>query len=174
MALTAMTFLAVFVSIECVRKRSWIYFVLCGIALGLAVAAKHSAFVVPPICLATMLASALMQRPRGKDYLRLVCGWLVACMLAFAILWAFYGFRYGALPHETNPAYDLMQPFADEGLEKHPRGTRGVIPWATPPAAGSLLGRSRRHCNLLIPAHVLFRTLLRAGLLVLLSCSARD
>ena len=117
MAVTAMTFLAVFFSIECVRKRSWIYFVLCGIALGFAVASKHSAFVVPPICLATMLASALMQRLGANDYLRLVWGWLVACMLAFAILWAFYGFRYGALPHETNPAYDLMQPFAHEGRQ---------------------------------------------------------
>jgi 4-amino-4-deoxy-L-arabinose transferase-like glycosyltransferase len=117
MALTATTFLAVFVSIECARRRSWIYFVLCGIALGLAVASKHSAFAVPFICLATMLASALMQRLGAKDYLRLVCGWLVACMLAFVILWAFYGFRYGALPHEAKPAYDLMQPFAHEGLQ---------------------------------------------------------
>jgi predicted membrane-bound mannosyltransferase len=67
MALTAMTFVAVVISIECVRKQSWIYFVLCGIALGLAVASKHSGFVVPFICLATMLASALVQRPRSQE-----------------------------------------------------------------------------------------------------------
>src|SRR5580704_4713105 len=82
MALTAMTFLAVFVSIECARRRSWIYFVLCGIALGLAMASKHSAIVAPFVCLATMLASALMQRVFAKNYLRLICGWLVTCTLA--------------------------------------------------------------------------------------------
>jgi hypothetical protein len=38
-------------------------------------------------------------------------------VLAFAILWGFYGFRYAALPHELQPAYDLMQPFADHGLQ---------------------------------------------------------
>ena len=117
MAVTAMTFLAVFLSIECARRRSWIYFVLCGIALGLAMASKHSAIVAPFICLATMLASALMQRVFAKNYLRLICGWLVTCTLAVAILWAFYGFRYDALPHETKPAYDLMQPFIDKGLQ---------------------------------------------------------
>jgi predicted membrane-bound dolichyl-phosphate-mannose-protein mannosyltransferase len=100
MGLTAMTFVAVVISIECVRKQSWIYFVLCGIALGLAVASKHSGFVVPFICLATMLASALVQRLAAKNYLRLICGWVAACVLAFAILWGFYGFRYAALPHD--------------------------------------------------------------------------
>lgn len=117
MALTAMMFVAIVISIECVRKQSWIYFGLCGIALGLAVTSKHSGFIVPFICLATMLASALMQRLAAKNYLRLICGWSAACVLAFAILWGFYGFRYAALPNELQPAYDLMQPFADHGLQ---------------------------------------------------------
>ena len=117
MALTATMFVAIVISIECVRKQSWVYFVLCGIAIGLAVTSKHSGFIVPFICLATMLASAFMQRLAAKNYLRLICGWIAACMLAFAILWGFYGFRYSALPHELQPAYDLMQPFADQGLQ---------------------------------------------------------
>lgn len=117
MAVTAMMFLAVFLGVEWARKRSWIYVFLCGIALGLAMASKHSAIVGPFICLATMLASVLMQRVFAKDYPRLICGWLVACILAVAILWTFYGFRYDALPHETKPAYDFGQPSIYKGLQ---------------------------------------------------------
>ena len=53
----------------------------------------------------------------AKNYFRLIWGWGAACMLAFAVLWGFYGFRYTALPHGLQPAYDLMKPFADHGMQ---------------------------------------------------------
>ena len=41
---------------------------------------------------------------------------MAACVVAWAVVWATYGFRYTALPHATKASYDFTQIFASADL----------------------------------------------------------
>ena len=72
-----------------------------GLAVGLALATKHSAVLLLPM-LATLAACEVIFRfsgeERGKRALRLVGGLAGVAVIAVVVLWAFYGFRYNARP----------------------------------------------------------------------------
>jgi 4-amino-4-deoxy-L-arabinose transferase-like glycosyltransferase len=84
---------------------------LCGIAAGLALAAKHSGlFLIPVFFLLTLIdlftskhSSTRAETQAGRkpwhlNALYTAISLAVAGVLAYAILWAFYGFRYQARP----------------------------------------------------------------------------
>src|SRR5947209_4950562 len=122
MAVTAMMFVSVWAAIEFVRKPSVLRMVGVGIAIGLALTAKHSALPLPFIVLGTMLVARMPGRrtangDAGISYPKLLGAWALMSALAFAGLWASYGFRYAALPHETKASYDTGAMFAATHME---------------------------------------------------------
>lgn len=107
MALATTTMLTVALAWRYLQRPSMVRLVLLGLALGLALASKHSAVFVPAI---VMLAFALVPLVGRDDtaangYQRFG-GWAGACLISILMLWAMYGFRYRALPDATRPGFD--------------------------------------------------------------------
>jgi tetratricopeptide (TPR) repeat protein len=80
--------------------------IVCGITAGLALAAKHSGLFLIPVLLVLALidifAAPSVNKARlngwRKDALHTAISLAVPGVIAYAILWAFYGFRYQARP----------------------------------------------------------------------------
>jgi len=80
--------------------------IVCGIAIGLALGAKHSGlFLIPVLLVLTLIdvfrASSVNKTKRNdwrKDALQTAVSLAVVGIVAYAILWAFYGFRFQARP----------------------------------------------------------------------------
>jgi hypothetical protein len=80
--------------------------IVCGIAAGLALAAKHSGLFLLPVLLVLALIDVLAtssvnksgRNDWRKDALHTAISLAVAGVIAYAFLWAFYGFRYQARP----------------------------------------------------------------------------
>jgi hypothetical protein len=79
--------------------------VITGLAVGLALASKHSAVLVIPMLVILAVVELFGQRkspdskpqlPVGKQALRYAAALIVVCVIAVTILWAAYGFRYSA------------------------------------------------------------------------------
>jgi hypothetical protein len=100
-----------------VKVPSWQRLLLVGLALGIALAIKHSAVLLFPSLLLLAIIELLRRRfadkdnksPKnfGKQALRTVLSLAVITVISLAILWAFYGFRYRARPNglELNPTF---------------------------------------------------------------------
>jgi hypothetical protein len=87
------------------RKPGWVRLVVSGIALGLALSAKYTGiFLVPMLLLVAMLEGALARDSRVLW--RRVGALAVMGLMAWVVVWSFYGFRYKASPEgkELNPA----------------------------------------------------------------------
>jgi hypothetical protein len=106
--------------------------IVCGIAAGLALAAKHSGLFLLPVLLVLALIDVLatssvnMSGRNGwrKDALHTAISLAVAGVIAYAILWAFYGFRY-----QTRPGALVMVPTLGEyALSTHSALVDAVIP----------------------------------------------
>ncbi|MGB9147817.1 MAG: glycosyltransferase family 39 protein [Acidobacteriaceae bacterium] len=105
MGLTCCFFAAVYAFYRYVKQPSVLRLGVCAAAAGLSLAAKHSAILLFPILLLLCAAEVAMNRPAagrkpGRKYmaLRLAEVWVTIAIVAVAILWAFYGFRYAARP----------------------------------------------------------------------------
>jgi hypothetical protein len=106
MAASCLVFATVYALYRYCRKPSVLRLAVCGLAAGLALAAKHSTVLLLPIFLA--LATTEIARPRGfepgtqetrgRQTLRLLGFMATVTVISVAILWAFYGFRYAARP----------------------------------------------------------------------------
>jgi 4-amino-4-deoxy-L-arabinose transferase-like glycosyltransferase len=82
------------------RQPSAIRLLLTGLAAGLTLASKHSGILLAPMLLAlTLVEIAYAEREeRRRMATTLFGGFAAIAVLAIAILWAFYGFRYAARP----------------------------------------------------------------------------
>ena len=82
------------------RQPSVIRLLLTGLASGLTLSAKHSGILLAPILLGlTLVEIACAEQGRRKRMAGTLFGGLAAIVvLAVAVLWAFYGFRYAARP----------------------------------------------------------------------------
>ncbi len=127
-AVTATTLLALAVGWSFARKPTLIRTLLLGLALGLALASKHSAAVVPFILLLEFVVSGSLQRHRtgAPSFLRLVFGWIVACALAVVVLWATYQFRFEAVPGAPNSEQQIAKELQANREEKSLFG-RGLL-----------------------------------------------
>ena len=100
-----------------VKVPSWKRLLLVGLALGIALAIKHSAVLLFPSLLILAIIELLRRRFAGKDTespinfgkqaLRTVLSLAAVTVISLVILWAFYGFRYRARPDglELNPTF---------------------------------------------------------------------
>lgn len=119
MAVTASLFLTIVFGIEYVRRPRWWLAACCGVSLGMALASKHSAILLPILLLITMWLTLLVRQSFKAAWLRTTIAWVAACIIGIALLWSVYGFRYTALPHETTPAYDPQKTFEHYHVENH-------------------------------------------------------
>ncbi len=88
-----------------------------GLAMGLALNSKFLALSIPWVALIVILLPQLSGGFAWRELLSRCGGWISACVVAWAVIWATYGFRYTALPHATKASYDFTQIFASAGLE---------------------------------------------------------
>ncbi|MGD0831700.1 MAG: phospholipid carrier-dependent glycosyltransferase [Terracidiphilus sp.] len=112
-ALTCCFFAAVYAYYRWRKHPTKWRIILCGIAAGLAVGAKHSGlFLFPVLAVLALIdvftsehSSARAENQAGreqwrKNALHAAISLAVVSVIAYAILWAFYGFRYQARPRD--------------------------------------------------------------------------
>jgi hypothetical protein len=117
--LTATAFAAVLALYVFCRKPNWRRFFLAGLAVGLLLAAKHSAVIFVPVLFALLVSDALLFRPAetplGKRLLRQTAAFAGIFLIGLTILWAFYGFRYYSIPTATAPTVSVAEYIAANG-----------------------------------------------------------
>jgi Dolichyl-phosphate-mannose-protein mannosyltransferase len=105
MALTATAFGAAFALYRYAKSPMWARFLLVGLAFGLMLAAKHSAVIFIAIFLSVFLMDAVFYRQSEislpKIIVRRVAAFAGFFLIGLILLWAFYGFRYYALPNAS-------------------------------------------------------------------------
>jgi tetratricopeptide (TPR) repeat protein len=90
-------FAAVYAFYRYAKAPGWRRLAVVGVATGLAMCAKFTGIFVLPMLLALAVVEALVARSATLLLRRLgACGVVLVC--AWAIVWAFYGFRYAAAP----------------------------------------------------------------------------
>jgi len=100
MGVTCFFLAAIYCFYRFARRPSAIRVLLTGLAAGLTLAAKHSGILLAPMLLGlTVVEIACAERGRRRRMAgTLLGGFAAAVILAIAVLWAFYGFRYAARP----------------------------------------------------------------------------
>ena len=93
-------------------------FLVAGIAFGLMLGAKHSAVIFVGILFALLLADTLFFQKETR-LVKLVLGRTAAFagifLIALAILWSFYGFRYRAISNKTAPTISVADYIRENG-----------------------------------------------------------
>ena len=107
-------FAAVYTFYRFVKAMHWRRAALCGLAVGLALTAKHSTVLLLPI-LVLLGAGELAGRWRanrlwpGRDVARMLIGMGAIAAIALFVLWGVYSFRYA-----MHPVGVMMPSLADE------------------------------------------------------------
>jgi Dolichyl-phosphate-mannose-protein mannosyltransferase len=111
MAISTTAFAAVYALYRFGKKPSWPRFLVAGLALGLMLAAKHSAVIFVGILFALVIADlVLFRRPATRLPYRVLLHTATFAgmfLIGLAILWSFYGFRYRAILSETAPTISV-------------------------------------------------------------------
>jgi hypothetical protein len=87
------------------RKPGWVRLLVSGIALGVALSAKYTGIFLVPMLLLVVVLEGVIARDWSVLWRRV--GALAAMgLMAWVVVWSFYGFRYKAAPEgkELNPA----------------------------------------------------------------------
>jgi hypothetical protein len=87
------------------RRPGWVRLVVAGVALGVALSAKYTGIFLVPMLVVVVVLEAMIAR--DWRVLRRRVGALAAMgLVAWVVVWGFYGFRYKAAPEgkELNPA----------------------------------------------------------------------
>lgn len=128
MPIAATLFVAVLALYFFCEKPTVLRTVALGLAIGAALASKHTALPAMSLLFVLLLLHlGLAWRDRapgrtafGKQVVRSLCGFLIAFVLGSICLWGTYGFRYYALPHTQQESMPFSsQPLASEGLSSH-------------------------------------------------------
>ena len=87
------------------RKPGWVRLGVAGVALGLALSAKYTGIFLVPMLVLVVLAEGWMARD-WRVLWRRVGALVVMGLVAWVVVWSFYGFRYKAAPagKDLNPA----------------------------------------------------------------------
>ena len=94
---------SIYASYRYVKAPSWGRVAVLGVAAGIFFITKHSAVLLPPMLLLLAITELLRRRQLGdetrlRQAVRLAAAFVVAGIVAVAIMWAGYGFRYSARP----------------------------------------------------------------------------
>jgi hypothetical protein len=119
MALSATALGTVYGLYRFCSNRTWPRFLVVSVAFGLLLAAKHSAVVFVPILLVLMIGDTIIYcrlRPRLSKQILQSIGWFIGMfVIGLSILWAFYGFRYRAIPNVNADTISLASYIKENG-----------------------------------------------------------
>jgi 4-amino-4-deoxy-L-arabinose transferase-like glycosyltransferase len=107
MALTTMMFAAVFALYRYLKNPGVFRFLIVGLTVGLTLVAKHSGVLILPILFALLVAGIFLfgKTENGtrlnRQIFHSVTVFAGIIFVSFVLLWAFYGFRYDALPNQS-------------------------------------------------------------------------
>ena len=118
--LSCFMFASVYAFYRYVKVPSLWRLIVVGIAMGLALAAKHTAVLVFPMLVMLAITEVVRSEKssRSAQIKRYALALVVVGVIGVTILWAFYGFRYQARPDalQLNPPmaeylHDLSRPY---------------------------------------------------------------
>jgi hypothetical protein len=119
MTLTATAFAAILAFYFYGLKPNVFRFCLAGLAVGLLLAAKHSAVIFVPVLFGLMMADSLVFRRREVGLLKSVfrrgAAFAGIFLTGLLVLWAFYGFRHAAIPNTATPPLSTPDYIAANG-----------------------------------------------------------
>jgi Dolichyl-phosphate-mannose-protein mannosyltransferase/Tetratricopeptide repeat len=119
MALSATAFAFIYALYRFCSKTSWFRFIVVGLALGLMLSAKHSAVFFVGISFALVIADAVLFRSEEsrlpRQMLRRTAAFAAFFLIGFTVLWAFYGFRYYAIPSATGDSVSVADYIKENG-----------------------------------------------------------
>ena len=121
--LACFMFLSIYLFYRFVKSPSTLRLIVTGIAVGLALAVKHTGLLVVPIlfllavCEIGLHFFGVRRETVGRQALRISGSVVLISLIGWAVLWSFYGFRYNARPGSLQ----MNPPLAEyiKGLEPH-------------------------------------------------------
>lgn len=106
MALAVTAFGSAYTLLRFCKSPTILRLLAAGALFGLMLSAKHSAVIFVPILLLAAVGDAVFFREAGRRLTGSIGSRIFAsaliCVIAFAVLWAFYGFRLSALPGDAS------------------------------------------------------------------------
>lgn len=118
MAISATAFGAVYALYRFGKEQTLLRFLIAGLALGLMLAAKHSAVIFVGILFALLLADTLFFRNETSLVHRILsrtAAFAGMFLIGLAILWSFYGFRYRAISNKNAPTISVADYIRENG-----------------------------------------------------------
>ena len=119
MAMSATAFGAVYALYRFGKHQTWARFSIVAFAMGLMLAAKHSAVIFVGILFVLLLADTVLFRRSEislpRKLLKQVATFAAMFLIGMTILWSFYGFRYRAIPNETAPTISVADFIKENG-----------------------------------------------------------
>jgi hypothetical protein len=118
MAISATAFGAVYALYRFAKEQTLPRFLVAGLALGLMLAAKHSAVIFVGILFALLIADTLFFRNetwRVNRILSRTAAFAGIFLIGLAILWSFYGFRYRAISNKAAPTISVADYIRENG-----------------------------------------------------------
>ena len=109
MAVSATMFTAVFAFYRYRKNPTWLRFLVVGLATGATLASKHSGILILPVLFLLFVVDLFLARRAEieanihRRFLRRFAAFVGIILIGFAVLWAFYGFRYDAVPNDSQP-----------------------------------------------------------------------
>jgi hypothetical protein len=119
MAISATSFGAIYALYRFGKDRTWLRFLVAGVAFGLMLGAKHSAVIFAGILFVLMIADTVLFRQSevhlSRRIIRQAAAFAGMFVIGFAILWSFYGFRYYAIPNVTESSISVADYIKENG-----------------------------------------------------------
>ena len=118
-AISATAFGAVYALYRFCKLQSWYSFAVAGAAIGLMLAAKHSAVIFLPVLFVLLVIDRVVFDRADHSYrsaiLRRIAAFAGILVIALSVLWAFYLFRYRAVPNESAETISIAEYIRENG-----------------------------------------------------------
>ncbi len=104
MTLSCVLFVSVYAFYRYIKRPTVVRLLACSLAVGLTLVAKHSGVFVFPLLGAVAVADILWTPRQSREVparsrtVSIAAAFAVIAIVSYAVLWAFYGFRYAAHP----------------------------------------------------------------------------
>ena len=119
MSISATSFAVMYALYRFGKEQTWTRLAIAGVAFGFMLASKHSAVIFVGIFFAVLLLDVFFFRKVetriGSQLVRRVAAFAGIFVIGWTILWAFYGFRYYAIPSATGPSITVADYIKENG-----------------------------------------------------------